>query len=122
VFGLDQSRCDIPRFKALVFNAVERRNFKLLVMSNDPSRTVQVMLIKSGTGYTDILFSIIVKIGAFGRANAQDKLPLLKRYEADGSMSLRSIADIFNRYVVKTVAGRRSWSASFFRRLKAIAK
>ena len=27
-------------------------------MSNHPSRAVQVMLIKSGTGYTDILFSI----------------------------------------------------------------
>ena len=90
-------------------------------MSNDPSRTVQVMLIKSGTGYTDILFSIIVKIGAFGRANAQDKLPLLKRYEADGSMSLRFIADIFNRYGVPTVSGRGAWSASSVRRLKALS-
>ncbi|MDB2519640.1 recombinase family protein [Planktomarina temperata] len=52
-------------------------------------------------------------------ANAVDKLPLLKRYDPDGSMSLRSIADIFNRYGVKTVSGRGSWSANSVRRLKA---
>ena len=52
-------------------------------------------------------------------ANAVDKLPLLKRYDPDGSMSLRAIADIFNRYGVKTVSGRGTWSASSVRRLKA---
>ena len=52
-------------------------------------------------------------------ANAVDKLPLLKRYDPDGSMSLRAIADIFNRYGVKTVSGRGSWSANSVRRLKA---
>jgi len=55
-------------------------------------------------------------------ANAVDKLPLLKRYDPDGSMSLRAIADIFNRYGVKTVSGRGSWSANSVRRLKAIAE
>ena len=55
------------------------------------------------------------------RANAVDKLPLLKRYDPDGSMSLRAIADIFNRYGVKTVSGRGSWSANSVRRLKAIS-
>ena len=54
-------------------------------------------------------------------ANAVDKLPLLKRYDPDGSMSLRAIADIFNRYGVKTVSGRGSWSANSVRRLKALA-
>ena len=54
------------------------------------------------------------------RANAVDKLPLLKRYDPDGSMSLRAIADIFNRYGVKTVSGRGQWSANSVRRLKAI--
>ena len=53
-------------------------------------------------------------------ANAVDKLPLLKRYDPDGSMSLRAIADIFNRYGVPTVSGRGSWSANSVRRLKAI--
>ena len=52
-------------------------------------------------------------------ANAVDKLPLLKRYDPDGSMSLRAIADIFNRYGVKTVSGRGQWSANSVRRLKA---
>jgi DNA invertase Pin-like site-specific DNA recombinase len=52
-------------------------------------------------------------------ANAVDKLPLLKRYDPDGSMSLRAIADIFNRYGVKTVSGRGTWSAGSVRRLKA---
>jgi len=52
------------------------------------------------------------------RANAVDKLPLLKRYDTDGSMSLRAIADIFNRYGVPTVSGRGSWSANSVRRLK----
>ena len=54
-------------------------------------------------------------------ANAVDKLPLLKRYDPDSSMSLRAIADIFNRYGVKTVSGRGSWSANSVRRLKAIS-
>ena len=54
------------------------------------------------------------------RANAEDKLPLLKRYDPAGSMSLRAIADIFNRYGVKTVSGRGQWSANSVRRLKAI--
>ena len=54
-------------------------------------------------------------------ANAVDKLPLLKRYDPDGSMSLRAIADIFNRYGVKTVSGKGQWSANSVRRLKAIS-
>ena len=53
-------------------------------------------------------------------ANAVDKLPLLKRYDPDGSMSLRAIADIFNRYGVKTVSGRGQWSANSVRRLKML--
>ena len=53
------------------------------------------------------------------RANAKDKLPLLKRYDPDGSMSLRAIAGIFNSYGVKTVSGRGQWSANSVRRLKA---
>ena len=56
------------------------------------------------------------------RANALDRLPMLKRYDPDGSMSLRAIADIFNRYGVKTVSGRGSWSANSVRRLKALAE
>ena len=53
-------------------------------------------------------------------SNAVDtQLPLLKMYDPDGSMSLRAIADIFNRYGVKTVSGRGSWSANSVRRLKA---
>ena len=55
------------------------------------------------------------------RANAMDKLPLLARYDPDGSMSLRAIAEIFNRYGVKTVSGKGQWSANSVRRLKAIA-
>jgi DNA invertase Pin-like site-specific DNA recombinase len=55
-------------------------------------------------------------------ANAVDKLPLLKRYDPDGSMSLRAIADIFNRYGVKTVSGRGHWSANSVRRLKILGQ
>ena len=55
------------------------------------------------------------------RANAVDRLPMLKRYDPDGSMSLRVIADIFNRYGVKTVSGRGQWTANSVRRLKAIS-
>lgn len=54
------------------------------------------------------------------RANAQDKLPLLKRYDPDGSMSLRAIADIFNRQNVSTVSGRGQWTAGSVRRLKLL--
>ena len=56
------------------------------------------------------------------RANALDSLPMLKRYDPDGSMSLRAIADIFNRYGVKTVSGRGQWSANSVRRLKALSQ
>ena len=56
------------------------------------------------------------------RANALDRLPMLKRYDPDGSMSLTAIADAFNRYGVKTVSGKGQWSANSVRRLKAIAE
>ena len=56
------------------------------------------------------------------RSNALDRLPMLKRYDPDGSMSLTAIADAFNRYGVKTVSGRGQWSANSVRRLKAIAE
>jgi hypothetical protein len=40
-------------------------------------------------------------------SNAVDtQLPLLKMYDPDGSMSLRAIADIFNRYGVKHCIGQ----------------
>ena len=55
------------------------------------------------------------------RANAEDKLPLLKRYDPDGTLSLRAIADIFNRYGIPTVSGRGQWSANSVRRLKALS-
>jgi DNA invertase Pin-like site-specific DNA recombinase len=56
------------------------------------------------------------------RANAENKLPLLKRYDPDGTLSLRAIADIFNRYGVKTVSGRGRWSANSVRRLKVLSQ
>ena len=54
------------------------------------------------------------------RAIALDRLPLLKKHDPDGSMSLRAIADIFNREGVKTVSGKGRWSANSVRRLKLL--
>jgi DNA invertase Pin-like site-specific DNA recombinase len=54
-------------------------------------------------------------------ANSLDRLPLLKRYDPEGNLSLRAIAEIFNRYDIPTVSGRGQWSANSVRRLKAIA-
>lgn len=51
-----------------------------------------------------------------------DKEPsLLKRYAADGSMSLRAIAKKLNDDRVPTVSGKGIWNASSVRRLKAIS-
>ena len=55
------------------------------------------------------------------RANAVGKLPLLKRYDPDGSMSMRAIADALNGMDIPTVSGRGQWSANSVRRLKAIS-
>ena len=52
---------------------------------------------------------------------ATDKLPMLKRVDPDGCMSLRAIAEALNANGVPTVSGGGQWLASSVRRLKAIA-
>jgi DNA invertase Pin-like site-specific DNA recombinase len=59
---------------------------------------------------------------ARSRLRASDKLPMLKRVDPDGSMSLRGIAEALNANGIPTVSGRGSWSANSVRRLKAIAE
>ena len=54
------------------------------------------------------------------RANSLDRLPLLKKHDPDGTMSLRAIADIFNRQGVPTVSGRGHWQSNSVRRLKLL--
>ena len=58
---------------------------------------------------------------ARSRIRASDKLPMLKRVDPDGSMSLRAIADTLNDMDIPTVSGRGQWSANSVRRLKAIS-
>ena len=52
---------------------------------------------------------------------ASDKLPMLKRVDPDGCMSLRGIAEALNANGIPTVSGRGQWSANSVRRLKAIS-
>jgi DNA invertase Pin-like site-specific DNA recombinase len=52
------------------------------------------------------------------RERAQDKLALLQRYDPEGSMSLRQLAQKFNDNEVPTISGKGSWSANGIRRLK----
>jgi DNA invertase Pin-like site-specific DNA recombinase len=59
---------------------------------------------------------------AQSRLRALDKLPMLKRVDPDGCMSLRAIAEALNANGVPTVTGRGQWSANSVRRLKAIAE
>ena len=56
------------------------------------------------------------------RVRATDKLPMLKRVDPDGSMSLRAIAEALNANGIPTVSGKGQWSANSVRRLKAIAE
>ncbi|MDA8954863.1 recombinase family protein [Planktomarina temperata] len=53
---------------------------------------------------------------------ASDKLPMLKRVDPDGSLSLRAIAEALNANGIPTVSGRGLWSANSVRRLKAIVE
>ena len=46
---------------------------------------------------------------------------MLKRYDPDGSLSLRAIAEALNANGIPTVSGRGLWSANSVRRLKAVS-
>ena len=54
-------------------------------------------------------------------ANAMRRLPMIKRVDPEGTMSLRAIAEALNDLSIPTVSGRGQWSANSVRRLKAIA-
>ena len=59
---------------------------------------------------------------AQSRLRALDKLPMLKRYDPEGCLSLRATAEVLNANGIPTVSGRGLWSANSVRRLKAIAE
>ena len=59
---------------------------------------------------------------ALFRSNALDRLPMLKRVDPEGSMSLRAIADTLNDMKIPTVSTKGRWSANSVRRLKAISQ
>ena len=58
---------------------------------------------------------------AQSRLRALEKLPMLKRYDPEGCLSLRAMAEVLNTNEIPTVTGRGQWSANSVRRLKAIA-
>ena len=55
---------------------------------------------------------------ALFHANAMRRLPMLKRIDPEGTMSLREIADALNGMAIPTVSGKGRWSANSVRRLK----
>jgi DNA invertase Pin-like site-specific DNA recombinase len=57
---------------------------------------------------------------ALYRGRAREKSRMLKRYDPDGSMSLRAIAEALNANGIPTVSERGSWSANSVRRLKLL--
>ena len=59
---------------------------------------------------------------ALFRSNALNRLPMLKRVDPEGSMSLRAIADTLNDMKIPTVSTKGRWSANSVRRLKAISQ
>ena len=58
---------------------------------------------------------------ALYRRRAATKLPMIKKVDPDGSLSLRGIAQKLNDMGVPTISGKGSWSANSVRRLKAAA-
>jgi DNA invertase Pin-like site-specific DNA recombinase len=56
---------------------------------------------------------------ALYRRRAATKLPMIKKVDPDGSLSLRGIAQKLNDMGVPTISGKGSWSANSVRRLKA---
>ena len=58
---------------------------------------------------------------ALYRRRAATKLPMIKKVDHDGSLSLRGIAQKLNDMGVPTISGKGSWSANSVRRLKAAA-
>jgi len=59
---------------------------------------------------------------ALFHANAMRRLPMLKRIDPDGSMSLRAIAEALNGMDIPTVSGKGTWSSNSVRRLKMLIK
>ena len=59
---------------------------------------------------------------ALFRSNALDRLPMLKRVDPEGTMSLRAIADALNDMAIPTVSTKGKWSANSVRRLKAFVQ
>ena len=55
-------------------------------------------------------------------ANAMRRLPMLKRIDPEGTMSLRAVAAALNGMAIPTVSSKGQWSANSVRRLRAVAK
>jgi DNA invertase Pin-like site-specific DNA recombinase len=55
---------------------------------------------------------------ALYRRRAAERLPMIKKVDPDGSLSLRGIAQRLNDMGVPTISGKGSWSANSVRRLK----
>ena len=59
---------------------------------------------------------------ALFHANAMRRLPMLKRVDPEGAMSLRTIAEALNGLGIPTVSGKGTWSSNSVRRLKALTQ
>ena len=59
---------------------------------------------------------------ALFHANAMRRLPMLKRVDPEGAMSLRAIAEALNGLGIPTVSGKGTWSSNSVRRLKALTQ
>ena len=59
---------------------------------------------------------------ALFHANAMRRLPMLKRVDPEGAMSLRAIAEKLNGLGIPTVSGKGTWSSNSVRRLKAVTQ
>ena len=55
------------------------------------------------------------------RGIALEKFKLTIRFDPDGSLSLRQLADKFNDNNIRTISGNGKWSANSIRRLKQLA-
>jgi DNA invertase Pin-like site-specific DNA recombinase len=133
--GIDFVCADMPEANSLTIGimalvaeqereAISKRTKEALAAAR--ARGVQLGAYRDGVyvggkGNADTARSATEARTAQLRSVALRRLPLLKRYDPEGCLSLRAIAEAFNTNGIPTVTGRGLWSANSVRRLKALS-
>ena len=131
--GIDFIAADMPEANRLTIGimalvaeqereAISKRTKEALAAAK--ARGVQLGAYRNGMyvggkGSRDTAKNASAARTALYRRRAAAKLPMIKKVDPDGSLSLRGIAQKLNDMGVPTVSEKGSWSANSVRRLKA---